>query len=67
MFKHSVFLQTWFDESWNSRPNLQQPPIKFYMLKPRKIARAQGSEPVDIQIGMKPEKSSHFVEILRAL
>lgn len=62
-----VLLQTWSDESWNSRSHLQQPPIKFYMSEPRRIAWSRGQRACWYPDRNKPEESSHFVEILRAL
>lgn len=62
-----VLLQTWSDESWNSRSHLQQPPIKFYMSELRRIAWSRGQWACWYPDRNKPEESSHFVEILQAL
>lgn len=62
-----VLLQMWSDESWNSRSHLQQPPIKFYMSEPRRIAWSRGQQACWYPDRNKPEESSHFVEILWAL
>lgn len=62
-----ALLQTWSDESWNSRSHLQQPPIKFYMSELRQIAWSRGQQACWYPDRNKHEESSHFVEILRAL
>lgn len=59
--------QTWSHESWNRRSHLQQPPIKFYMSEPRRIAWSRGQQACWYPVRNKPEESSHFVKILQAL
>lgn len=56
-----ILLQTWSDESWNSRSHLQQPPILLLTFTSQswgRLPRAEGSKPVDIQIATNPRKAA---------